>query len=45
MSAISGRLPAVFFLRGSALRRLSMLAAFLLLTHLFAAPALAVVVR
>ena len=45
MSAISGRLPAVFLLRGSALRRLSMLAAFLLLTHLFAAPALAVVVR
>ena len=45
MSPISGRSPAVFFLRGSALRRLSTLAAFLLLTHFFAAPALAVVVR
>ena len=45
MSAISGRLPAAFFLRASALRRLSTLAAFLLLTHLFAAPARAVVVR
>ena len=45
MSTISGRLPAVFLLRGSALRRLSTLAAFLLLTHLLAAPARAVVVR
>ena len=45
MSAISGRLPAAFLLRGSALRRLSTLAAFLLLTHFLAAPALAVVVR
>jgi vitamin B12 transporter len=45
MSTISGRLPVVFLLRGSALRRLSTLAAFLLLTHFLAAPARAVVVR
>ena len=45
MSAISGRLPAVFLLRGSALRRLLTLAAFLLLTHFLAAPARAIVVR
>ena len=45
MSAISGLLPAASLLRGSALRRISTLAAFLVLTHLFTISAHAVVVR
>ena len=47
MSSIIGRPLAAFLLRASALRRLSTLAAFLLLSHvlIFATPARAVVVR
>jgi vitamin B12 transporter len=47
MSALTGRLVAAYVSRGSALRRFSTLAAFLLLSHLliFATPAHAVVVR
>jgi vitamin B12 transporter len=47
MSSIIGRPLAAFLLRSSALRRLSTLAAFLLLSHvlIFATPARAVVVR